>query len=194
MKRNKADWRRELLATRAAMPEAERRRASLAMVARVRGLPSFASAQSVLGYVPIGAEADVLPLLCEAVGAGRSIFVPADGSSEDAACWSPWRDGEILSERIIALQLRYPVIALVPGVGFDERGARLGRGRGFYDRALRALRHAGAVHAVGMAFEAQVVRRLPEDPWDERVDAVVSDTRVISSSGRPAGREVSACP
>jgi 5-formyltetrahydrofolate cyclo-ligase len=193
MKRNKADWRRELLAVRAAIAEAERRRASLAMVARVRALPWYARARSLLGYVPIGAEADVIALLAESVGAGRPVFVPAHGPAEDPACWAGWQDGVPASTRTAPSDLEYPAIVLVPGVGFDEHCIRLGRGRGFYDRALSLLRHHGGIHAVGVAFEPQIVPALPRDTWDEPMDVVVSDVRVIATPGRSSPCEASPC-
>ena len=193
MKRSKADWRRELLATRAAIPEAERRRRSLAMLAHVRTLPWIASARSLLAYVPIGAEADVVPLMSEVLGDGRPVFVPADKVSVDAIAWMPWEEGHPSPARVVAADLQYPVVALVPGVGFDERCVRLGRGRGFYDRALVELRRNDETRAVGIAFEPQIVQELPHDAWDQSVDIVVSESRVLAASGTPAKRESSAC-
>jgi 5-formyltetrahydrofolate cyclo-ligase len=59
---------------------------------------------------------------------------------------------------------------------------RLGRGGGFYDRALGDLRSVGDVHVVGLAFECQIVPVLPSDPWDQRVDVVVSEQRVLHAT------------
>jgi 5-formyltetrahydrofolate cyclo-ligase len=70
------------------------------------------------------------------------------------------------------------VLFLVPGVAFDARGARLGRGNGDYDRAL--TRHGDGTR-IGLAYELQVAERLPESAWDVRMHAVVTDTRVIES-------------
>ena len=67
-------------------------------------------------------------------------------------------------------------VILVPGVAFDRSGARLGSGKGLYDRAL-----AGAGNAVtlGVALELQVVRDLPQDPWDIRMDGIVTERGVV---------------
>jgi 5-formyltetrahydrofolate cyclo-ligase len=83
-------------------------------------------------------------------------------------------DGEPLPDRAIG------TVFIGPGVGFDERGARLGRGAGCFDRALP--RFGGAVR-VGLAYEFQVVPLLPEAPWDVRMDTVVTDARVRAWSG-----------
>jgi 5-formyltetrahydrofolate cyclo-ligase len=67
-------------------------------------------------------------------------------------------------------------LVVVPGLGFDEQGNRLGRGRGFYDRFLSHPE----LHAVScaLALESQVVESIPVGPSDKRVDMLVTDTRV----------------
>lgn len=71
---------------------------------------------------------------------------------------------------------------LVPGLGFDQNGARLGRGKGFYDRTLQK----SPGEKVGLAFSEQVIMTdLPCDPWDVFMDALVTDKEVrnFQSSG-----------
>ncbi len=72
-----------------------------------------------------------------------------------------------------------PVIdlAFVPGVAFDARGRRLGYGGGFYDRFLAAI--APGAPAVGYCFDAQVVEEVPAEAHDRRVEAIVTEQRVI---------------
>ena len=67
---------------------------------------------------------------------------------------------------------------LIPLVGFDARGNRLGMGAGFYDRAL-AKRLGRRPLAIGVAFGCQQVDSLPVDPWDQPLDYVVTDAGVI---------------
>ncbi len=67
-------------------------------------------------------------------------------------------------------------LVVVPGVGFDEEGYRLGFGKGFYDRCLG--RFEGP--KVGLAYDFQVVGRLPRDPGDLRCDRIFTEKRVIS--------------
>jgi 5-formyltetrahydrofolate cyclo-ligase len=57
---------------------------------------------------------------------------------------------------------------------------RLGRGQGFYDRVLLDLRRAGRIHVIGLAFECQIVAELPSDSWDQRVDFVASEGRMLT--------------
>ena len=71
---------------------------------------------------------------------------------------------------------------LVPGVGFTRAGRRLGRGAGFYDRAIECLRRDGPILVIGLAFDVQVVEDLPIDDWDQAMDIVVSEARVVGAS------------
>ena len=182
MIRTKAEWRRALLTARAAIPEAARRHGSAAMLQHVQRLPCFETARSILGYVALGAEADPFSVLSSRVASGIPVFMPSI-TSDGGPCWLAWNgrsSGEIKGG-VLPARLEYPVLAIVPGVGFDVRGIRLGRGRGFYDRALAELRGQGAVHAVGLAFECQIVRDLPSDVWDECVDFVASEKRILAA-------------
>jgi 5-formyltetrahydrofolate cyclo-ligase len=71
-------------------------------------------------------------------------------------------------------------VVFTPGVGFDPRGHRLGRGKGYYDRAFRGVL-AGALR-VALAYELQVEPEIPTGPDDEEVQYVVTETRVIRCS------------
>jgi 5-formyltetrahydrofolate cyclo-ligase len=68
-------------------------------------------------------------------------------------------------------------VVLTPGVGFDPHGHRLGRGRGYYDRAFRGVL-AGALR-IALAYEGQLVSTIPTAPDDEPVQFVVTETRLI---------------
>ena len=68
---------------------------------------------------------------------------------------------------------------LIPGVAFDPRGYRLGRGLGYYDRCLAGVKNAATVCA--LAYELQLVDRLPVEQHDIRVDLIVTEQRVIEA-------------
>jgi len=69
----------------------------------------------------------------------------------------------------------------VPGVAFDASCRRLGRGRGHYDATLARLRHGTA--RVGLAFDEQVVDRVPAEPHDVPLDMVVTGSRLLHAAG-----------
>lgn len=182
MAQTKSDWRCALLAARAAIPETTRRVASDAIARRVLALPEFVAAGSILGYVALGAEVDAATLLAEASAAKIRAYVPCADHSIEHPLWTEYGRCATAHEGVEAQALSYPVFAIVPGVGFDFSGTRLGRGSGFYDRTLAALREGGRVQVVGLAFECQIVQVLPHDPWDQDVDVVVSERRVVTRS------------
>lgn len=68
-----------------------------------------------------------------------------------------------------------PEVLIVPLVGFDARGYRLGYGGGFYDRTLAMLRAKRPTVAVGFAFAAQELPEVPIDAYDQRLDAIVTE-------------------
>lgn len=74
-------------------------------------------------------------------------------------------------------------VVLTPGVGFDHYGHRLGRGRGYYDRAFRGVL-AGALR-IALAYESQLVSIIPTAPDDEPVHCIVTETRFIDCHGTP---------
>lgn len=67
-----------------------------------------------------------------------------------------------------------PDLILVPGLAFDRRGGRLGRGGGFYDRFLAGPVAAG-LPTLGVCFACQVVPNVPQEPHDARVAALVTE-------------------
>jgi 5-formyltetrahydrofolate cyclo-ligase len=81
-----------------------------------------------------------------------------------------------IREPVGATMAPSPDLVLVPGLAFDTTGARLGRGKGFYDRWLAAN---PIVRAVGICFECQIVESLPFEPHDARVSAIVSEAGVL---------------
>lgn len=163
------------------MEPAARRDAGARIAERVAALPAFDGARTLFGYVAIGAEADPQSLLERR--RSSFILVPVRGESDRGPEWCAWPDCTVDQIARVPIDVdHFPAMALVPGVGFDHAGMRLGRGQGFYDRALEALRRAGDVCVVGLAFEGQIVPELPSDRWDQPMDFVVTETRVIRAA------------
>jgi 5-formyltetrahydrofolate cyclo-ligase len=66
---------------------------------------------------------------------------------------------------------------IVPGVAFDKKGNRLGRGRGFYDRLLKGV----TVPKIGLAYEIQMVAKVPVTSYDIPMDIVVTETMIYEN-------------
>ncbi len=81
------------------------------------------------------------------------------------------------------VSLARSAVVVVPGVAFDRRGGRLGRGQGFYDRALRAARgeprgEGAGPFVVGLAVSSQLLEEVPVESHDESMDAVVTEREI----------------
>ena len=61
-------------------------------------------------------------------------------------------------------------LVVVPGVAFDAEGHRLGRGKGYYDKLLPLI----AAPKIGICFPFQLIEEVPAEPFDIRMDAVIS--------------------
>jgi 5-formyltetrahydrofolate cyclo-ligase len=189
MTHTKAEWRERLLRARRLTNLEARRAASAAIVERIAGSQTFASARSVRLYAAIGAEIDPAALEPLAWSAGKDVYRPA--TSDPLPSWALVEPPEgTLSVQVprSPVACAAPSLVVVPGLGFDPTGTRLGRGLGYYDRAIAALRRDGEVTVVGVALDLQVVSELPRDPWDHAVDLVVTERRVLICRETPAAR------
>jgi 5-formyltetrahydrofolate cyclo-ligase len=153
---------------RAALTPVEVARASARACDRVFALAAFAAARHVVVYAAMGNELDPRPIAERALAAGKDVYYPRPPG--EPAGFASRRGTVPLAGNAIG------VLFVVPGVAFDPRGARLGRGGGWYDRALGAP--PGGIR-VGLAFDFQVLPVLPEAPWDVRMHAVVTDERLL---------------
>jgi 5-formyltetrahydrofolate cyclo-ligase len=68
-------------------------------------------------------------------------------------------------------------IAIIPGVAFDEKGARIGSGEGYYDRLIPKL--SITTRKVALAFEDQIVQQIQMEFHDKHVDIIITENRII---------------
>jgi 5-formyltetrahydrofolate cyclo-ligase len=203
MSDSKAMCRGRLLAVRRALSPTTVAVLSERITAHVIASPMFATTAVVVLYCAADGEVETEALRAAAHDAGKRVYYPRRGGGPGELEFVLVAPGEHLrpgrwgiGEPSGAVLLREgeSVLAMVPGVGFDPRGARLGRGGGYFDRALRRLRPGGI--AVGLAFSCQVVPSLPCGPDDEPVDFLVTEEQFLRcANGRvtrpPGDRTVS---
>jgi 5-formyltetrahydrofolate cyclo-ligase len=72
-----------------------------------------------------------------------------------------------------------PDLLLVPLIAADRTGGRLGQGQGHYDATIAALRARGSICVIGLAYECQLVDALPLEPHDQRLDMLITPSRVL---------------
>ncbi|MDP2306893.1 MAG: 5-formyltetrahydrofolate cyclo-ligase [Pseudomonadota bacterium] len=160
-----------------------------ALAAHLDTHAAWRSARSVAGFMAVRGELAVTHALSAARARGATVALPrAFGGRLTFHRWA----GEALQagaygilEPDPTLPLLDPAsfdVLLVPGVAFTSAGARLGQGGGYYDRVLAGPRGL----AIGVAWAFQVVDAVPIDPWDQPVDALVTeDGWVLGTSRRP---------
>jgi len=171
----KALLRRRLLDARAALPPEALARTAEALAGHGLALPELAGAATVAAYVSVGREPGTRALLDALRARGTRVLLPVLLPDNDLD-WAVYEGPEFL-----ARAGRGPVAVctadavLLPGLAVDARGMRLGRGGGSYDRVLARLARAGKDPAlVVLLYADEVVARVPEEPHDHPVHAVVT--------------------
>ena len=168
---------------------AEARAATSAEIcARVRASVAWREARTVLLFFPLPSEPDIFPLLTDALVSGKPLALPRFNATTHA--YEPVQISDPARELVLGpFGVREPAancplvamnrldLALVPGLGFDARGHRLGRGKGHYDRLLAGF----PGRTVGVAFDFQVLDRVPAEPHDIALDAVITPTRWLAA-------------
>jgi 5-formyltetrahydrofolate cyclo-ligase len=191
----KAELRQGLRAALQRLDEAGRAAASAQARSILRRQTVWSRARAILFYAPIAGEIDLTPLLEEALAAGKTVALPGyvsgTGNYEAFEISDLGRDcapGKFgISEPArpgAAFPLNRLDLALAPGLGFDLSGRRLGRGGGFYDRLL--ARVAGT--KCGVAFDPQIVARVPAEAHDIRMNVILTPTRWLAVSEAVAPR------
>jgi 5-formyltetrahydrofolate cyclo-ligase len=140
----------------------------------------------VSGFWPLDGEIDITPLLLALHARRHPIVLPVTPKRGLPLGFRLWQPGDPLEvERFGTMrptgEERSPEFLLVPLLGFDRRGGRLGYGAGYYDRTLPLL---SPRFALGCAFAAQEVPEVPMGPLDIRLDAVATEREVIRCMAR----------
>ena len=193
----KADVRREVLACRDALPAQGAEAASRAIWERLRELPEFERARCVMFFASFGSEVRTLPMIADALRLGKRVALPACVPAtreldvrevcdcEQHLAPGVWGIPEPRCDLCGPVGLEEIDVVVVPGVAFDATGGRVGYGGGFYDGFLCAYqreRPDGLV--VALAFDCQVVDRVPTKPKDVPVPLILTEHRAIDNRGR----------
>jgi len=182
--------RRQLRAARRALTPAQQRQAAHGLYRQLAQHPLFRRARHIALYLPNDGEIDPRPLLREAQRRGKRTYLPVLSDwPRTKMVFQQVRRGEKLRPNRFGIpepriqRARQRTIwaldlILLPLVGFDDEGGRLGMGGGFYDRSLAYRTRRTAWHApvlVGLAHECQKVERLAQASWDVPLQGTVTD-------------------
>jgi 5-formyltetrahydrofolate cyclo-ligase len=177
-------WARERVA---AIPASDRAQAAEALALRVAEWHTFRNAKAVACFASTLEEIDTDPLLKRILTEGKTLLLPfiRGEGAEAVIAMAPVKDlDRDLAEGRFGIrepspearngEAPEPDLILVPGLAFDLRGGRLGKGKGFYDRYLSGARGLKA----GVGYDVQITdKNLPLDAHDQPMDAVVTDKR-----------------
>ena len=189
LEKAKAELRSEIQAKLKTLPPEERKSNSEKLCAKLKEQSFFQSATSILFFAPLPNEIDVWPLLEGAIAGSKIVALPCFDSDEQI-----YRSRRVKNIHVEIISGRFGIrepatgcieippddldLVLVPGVAFDLHGNRLGRGRGFYDRLLQ--RFPGA--KCGIAFDEQIVEKIPAEKTDVRMDFILTPSRCVKAA------------
>jgi 5-formyltetrahydrofolate cyclo-ligase len=183
----KKQLRISLLAKRSALDPVERQAHDEAILRHLTAMPEVQAAETILLYLDFRGEPSSDAMIRWGLAAGKRICAPKTIVAERRLIPIRITDADDLV--IGAYDIREPRDAegarmeaaeidavILPGVGFDRRGGRLGYGGGYYDRFLPQLREG--VPKIAVAYEVQVLPEVPLEPHDMQLDALVTEAGV----------------
>lgn len=193
--KSKADIRQQFKASCQQIPIQYRESAGKEAAKLLVKLPFFAACQRVACYLSTAHEFDSTPIIEAIWQAKKQCYVPVlTGENEKALYFARYQYGDALHLN------RYSILeptsnshklppenldlVLVPLIAFDCYGHRLGSGGGYYDRTFAFL-HANPNPKplmIGLGFTSQQIDALPKDPWDIRLDGILTEKEFITCS------------
>ena len=195
MTQDRASLRRQLRQRRRELPAAARIAAAEALAARILALPFLPGEGYVAGYWAMDGE---IGLHSWQLRLPKAVVYCLPVLADDRTLrFAPWRPGDALvtnrygipepdMDPRSGLAATDMAMIVVPLVGFDAAGHRLGMGGGWYDRTLAPrLQRPAPPWLVGVGFEVQRVDALDAQAWDVPLDAVCTERDTLLSSSLP---------
>jgi len=158
---------------------------------KLAALPEYTAARVVMFYVDFASEVRTQHFFPTAWAAGKQIVVPYCVKDrlelfrlENTDELAPGTVGileprpELRGRPDRQVDVAQLDLILLPGLAFDRRGGRIGRGKGYYDRFLRRVRPGTPL--VALAFECQLFAEVPMLPYDKYVDKVITEASIYT--------------
>jgi 5-formyltetrahydrofolate cyclo-ligase len=181
----KAALRAEALARRGQVPAADAKAFAVHLAEAGGAFAAERGAKIASAFWAIDDEVATLPLLEGLAAREIATALPVMCGFGKPLEFRLWRPGGPLNaakwgimEPAPAPEV-FPDLLFVPLAGFDRTGNRVGYGAGFYDRTLRRLRQRQRIVAVGVAYSVQEFPAVPAEPYDEKLDFVLTDREWI---------------
>jgi 5-formyltetrahydrofolate cyclo-ligase len=184
--------RKMLREKRAAIPASERIAASTALLEHLEAIPEFLTDTNVAGYWAVDGELPLAAVMGGLRGRGQIYHLPVIDDQKRLR-FAAWWPGMAITPNRFGIpepsDSKHPQLApdamdvvLVPLLGFDRHGHRLGFGGGYYDRAfeyLRDLERPAKPLLVGIGYALQEIERIEPRDWDVPLDYVATERELI---------------
>jgi 5-formyltetrahydrofolate cyclo-ligase len=164
-------------ARRAAIAPEQRQQLSAGLTQHAAWLSALGPSGTISGFLSIGDEIDLAPLLHALSERGHTLALPVMQGKANPLLFRRYTPGDALAattwgirEPLATATAITPDLLLVPLLAFDASGQRLGYGGGFYDRTIAEARKANDITAVGVAFDEQRLDAVPHVDYDEPLD------------------------
>ncbi len=157
---------------------------------RLFSMKEFQNAKTILFYISYDNEVNTHEMVQESLQQKKHLIVPvSDVKTHSIICstllkWDDLAIGayDILEPRKDCIEKIAPEsidLMILPGIAFDCEGNRIGHGKGYYDRLLENNLQA---HRFGLAFELQIVEKIPSTKYDRKVEKIITEKRIINCS------------
>jgi 5-formyltetrahydrofolate cyclo-ligase len=189
LRRAKQQMRELIVQKRRILSAEDRREQSAAILEQLEQMQCFREAKTILIYYPVQNEVDVLPLV-KRYKKEKTILFPV--SHRHGMTVHPYAGNEHMHRGKFGIpEPTTPAytgqidLVIVPAVAFDEKGRRLGRGGGYYDRFIKKQTHATLI---GVGYDFQLIEQVPSSRHDQRVHRIILPSQTILVSSVERGR------
>ena len=173
--------RTEMKARRGEIDNSQAAEAARAVIEHIKPFLVNKKRWHIALYHPVNSEFDALPLAHYLSGKRVRLSLPVIASRDEPMVFRPWQVDELLVTAVHNIKVppnkglsATPELIIVPLLGFDTNGFRLGYGGGYYDRTLAQIRAQRRVIAMGLAYDLQEVGSIPAGIHDQRLDYVLT--------------------
>ena len=180
---DKNELRRLLKALRKSLSVNQRAEFNEKIYQQVMKLPSYQKATWVYCYITTQSEVDCIPIIEQAFLDGKRVAVPKvdkDGMEfYEINSLNECKEGtfhilEPITNRLVKPVINHKTLILVPGLAYDYKKNRMGYGKGYYDRYFHKY-GASNFERVAIAYDLQIVKEIPSEPTDVRVDTIITE-------------------
>jgi len=186
----KTELRRLSLERRNGLPAEVRSIKGQAIARLLESTDLFQDADHILFYYAFGSEVDTLPIINKWIGEKKVYLPKLDEKGVLVAL--PFTGFETLNKNVY--QIPEPIdhktgkrfekkldLIIIPGVAFDDRGHRMGMGKGYYDRYLAANPN---IPRIALCYQEQMLDEVPKADYDENVDLIITDRKIYTVPDR----------